>query len=204
MTTSSTSPSPTTAAVMCPCCSGSAAAPSVSARGTQWAWASISMRSSSPTLIATAMSTSSCRSCSTPSCAEGSATVTFVKQQTVGPDLGFGVQGGAVADFDGDGWPDLAFSGTCDGPDCNCNVNWVHVYLNWTSGAQRPRVVPRPIGLRLKRARRNLRSGDCDLGQVKRRRSSSGRTGVVIRQSPSDGSVLPNGSDVNINVRRGR
>ena len=58
---------------------------------------------------------------------------TFLKQQTVGPHLGFGTQGGTVVDFNRDGWPDLAFSGTCDGPDCD--VNYVELYLNTTGRA---------------------------------------------------------------------
>jgi hypothetical protein len=126
---------------------------------------------------------------------------TFLKQQTVAPDSeGFGVQGGAVADFNADGWPDLAFSGTCDGPDCN--VNWVHVYLNWTGAPKRPCVVPRIIGLPLRRARQRLSYSDCALGGVERHRATTGREGVVIRQSASDGSVLPNGSEVDVTVRR--
>jgi VCBS repeat protein len=41
-------------------------------------------------------------------------------------------EGAATADFNRDGRPDLAFAGTCDGPDCNDQVTDAWVLLNAT------------------------------------------------------------------------
>jgi hypothetical protein len=48
---------------------------------------------------------------------------TFGKQATIVGDLW--TQGAAVADFNLDGWPDLAFNATCDGPDCSGHEAYV-------------------------------------------------------------------------------
>ena len=57
----------------------------------------------------------------------------------------FSTVGGAVADFNRDGWPDLAFSESCEGldfwPDCR-PLRSVYVFFNWTGRSAPPCVVP--------------------------------------------------------------
>ncbi len=108
---------------------------------------------------------------------------------------------GAVADFNGDGRPDLAFAARCD---LDCSWNRVAVYLNWTLLSAPPCVVPDVEGVRLLGATRSLRSAGCRLGEVRHRSSRTRAKGIVIAQRSKPETVLPNRSEVDVVVSRGR
>ena len=71
---------------------------------------------------------------------------TFENRQTV---LASFTQAGAVADFNGDGWPDLAFSEACEEIEIDCDEypsRSIAVVLNWTGEPVPPCVVPWLVG----------------------------------------------------------
>src|SRR3954451_5089021 len=105
-------------------------------------------------------------------------------------------QGGAVADFNQDGRPDLPFAST-DSPSAD-------VFLNWTGLPAPPCVVLDLRNVRLPTAERDLRHDGCRLGQVHRRYSRSVRKNHVISPRPRIGSVLPSRRRVDLVVSRGR
>jgi FG-GAP-like repeat/PASTA domain len=112
---------------------------------------------------------------------------------------------GAVADFNRDGWPDLAFSGECDWIEIdNCRSHSAYVFLNWTADPAPPCVVPDVSHLSLRAATRELLRSGCVLGDVRDGHSSQIRNGGVISQSPSDGAVLPTNARVDLVVSQGR
>jgi Calx-beta domain/PASTA domain len=61
-------------------------------------------------------------------------------------------------------------------------------------------VVPRVIGMTLRRARGRIRARHCSVGRIKRARSR--RVGRVVRQSPRPGAVRARGARVNLVVGR--
>jgi hypothetical protein len=114
---------------------------------------------------------------------------------------------GAVADFDGDDWPDLAFSEACDAIEGGCEYfppRSIAVMLNWTGQPVPPCVVPPIIGATERQATRVLASAGCGVGHVRRRYSREGRRRTAIRQRPKPASVRPNNSPVNLVISRGR
>ena len=130
---------------------------------------------------------------------------TFENRQPVfGPSF---TQAGAVADFDSDGWPDLAFSEACDEIEIDCDeypARSIAVVLNWTGHPVPPCVVPALIGASERQAARELAAVGCRVGHVRHRYSRRGRTGAVIRQRPKSSSVRPTNSPVNLVISRGR
>jgi hypothetical protein len=121
---------------------------------------------------------------------------TFLGQRRLGQELYS--QGGAVADFNSDGWPDLAFSGTCDGPDCA--VNWVFVFVNWTGQPAEPCVVPDVTHKRLRAATSDIEYRGCRRGHVSHRHSRTVRDGRVISQRPAYNEVVPGSGPVDLVV----
>jgi hypothetical protein len=105
-------------------------------------------------------------------------------------------EGGAVADFNLDGRPDLAFGAT--------DNNWTKVFLNWTGMAQPPCVVVDVTHFSLREAKQYLRYGNCRLGRVRHVSSRKVRKKHVISQRPRAGVVLPSASRVDLVVSRGR
>jgi hypothetical protein len=63
-------------------------------------------------------------------------------------------------------------------------------------------LVPRLVGLTLRRARARVRSANCTLGRVRHARSSRPR-GRVISQRPAPGRVLRDGKRINLVLSRG-
>jgi hypothetical protein len=122
----------------------------------------------------------------------GSGDGTFLRAQVEGVIAS--LVGGTVADFNGDGWPDLAFS-RYDYGDA-----WGYVFVNWTGLPAPPCVVP-DLRSRLPSA---IRGTGCRRGHARRRFSRTVRRGETISQRPSAGQVLPNGSRVDIVISRGR
>jgi hypothetical protein len=140
---------------------------------------------------------------------------TFFRRQRVSPsglsqlelECCLGAQGGAVADFNGDGWPDLAFAQAEFGE----QKWWNYVLVNWTAQPAPPCVVPDirydrsiDLGVRLRLAITAIRSGGCELGSVSRRYSRKVDKRDVISQTPQPNEVLPSHSPVDIVVSRGR
>jgi hypothetical protein len=105
-------------------------------------------------------------------------------------------QGGAVADFNLDGRPDLVFAAP-DTPEAT-------VYLNWTGLPTPPCVVLDFRYERLPSAKRYVRDGGCRLGRVIHRSSRSVAKNRAISPRPAVGTVLPSGSRVDIVMSRGR
>jgi beta-lactam-binding protein with PASTA domain len=60
--------------------------------------------------------------------------------------------------------------------------------------------VPRVIGMRLTRARTQIRRANCSVGRIRRARSR--RVGRVIGQSPRRGSIRPRGTKVRLLIGR--
>ena len=145
-----------------------------------------------------------------PSVRRGRGDGTFERRQRA---LRFAyTQGGAVAYFNGDGWPDLAFSEACNESEGDCDrypARSIVVLLNWTGQPVPPCVVPAlvgepPYGAIERRATRKLARAGCRVGHVSHRYSRKGRKGTVIAQRPRPGAVRPNNSPVNLVVSRGR
>jgi hypothetical protein len=130
---------------------------------------------------------------SSPAVASGRGDGTFEAARLLGWDY---YQGGAVADFNRDGRPDIAMAAS--------DVAEVNVFLNWTGASAPPCVVLDLRGDRLRTARRDLRDGNCRLGRVLRRPSRKVRRNRVIDPRPRIGSVLPSRSRVDVVVSRGR
>ena len=118
----------------------------------------------------------------------------------------YGTIGAAVADFNRDNWPDLAFIYQTDGE----SFPSAPVYLNWTGQDAPPCIVPYVSyvtdgsGYSLRRATSMLQSAGCRLGQVRRRYSRVVPTGRVISQRPAANEVLPSFGPVDVVVSRGR
>jgi hypothetical protein len=73
--------------------------------------------------------------------------------------------GAAVADFNRDGWPDLALTESCDYAEFpDCERNSALVLLNRTARRARPCAVSRPARRPLRAAARELRDGGCRVG----------------------------------------
>jgi hypothetical protein len=131
---------------------------------------------------------------------------TFENRQPVMGPYAF-TQAGAVADFNGDGWPDLAFSEACEEIEIDCDdypSRSIAVVLNWTGRDVPPCVVPGLIGATERQAARALATAGCRLGHVRHRYSRTGRKGTVVRQRPDSASVRANNSPVSVVVSRGR
>jgi hypothetical protein len=134
---------------------------------------------------------------------------TFESQQAAS-EGGFSTIGGAVADFNADGWPDLAFSGACEELEFDCDAfptRAAYVFRNWMGRSAPPCVVPDvtlfAVGLR--EAERRLRVAGCQLGQVRSRYSRKVRIkNRVISQHPRYGAVLPSQARIDLVVSRGR
>jgi len=139
-----------------------------------------------------------------PAVRRGRGDGTFGAERSLGDS---GSQGGAVADFNGDGWADVAFNAICDEEDCP--VDWALVYLNWSGQPAPPCVVPdvrsdRHAAMSLSRASRVLRHAGCRLGRVSHRGSRRSRRGLVIAQRRRPNIVLPSRTRVGLVVSRGR
>jgi hypothetical protein len=99
--------------------------------------------------------------------------------------------GAAVADFNRDGWPDLAFIYSIVGEFSPS----APVYLNWTGQDAPPCIVPYLSFDRdqlvdsLRRANSMLRVASCRLGRVRRRHSRVVPKGYVISQRPAGNEV---------------
>jgi hypothetical protein len=119
----------------------------------------------------------------------------------------WGSYGGAVADFNGDAWPDLAFAFAELGEQAWFNF----ALINWTGQPAPPCVVPALAyeqfvgGYRLREAIQVLRRQGCRLGQVRRRYSRRVPRRELISQRPGPGEVLPSrAAAVDLVVSRGR
>jgi len=64
-------------------------------------------------------------------------------------------------------------------------------------------IVPKVVGLKLARARTQIRARRCSLGHIRRVRSTKARAGRVVAQSPRSGTVRRNGFPVTLVVGRG-
>jgi FG-GAP-like repeat len=114
-------------------------------------------------------------------------------------------QSGVVADFNNDGWSDLAFTFVGRG-DSTSNA---FALINWTAQPAPPCVVPdlgfEPfLGTPLRRAARILRSSGCRLGEVRRQHSRRVPKRQVISQTPRPNEVLPSNGAVDLVVSRGQ
>ena len=144
-----------------------------------------------------------------PSVRRGRGDGTFERRQQAFDGFAY-TQAGAVADFNGDGWPDLAFSEACNESEVDCDrypARSIVVLLNWTGQSVPPCVVPALVGAygaNERQSRRQLARAGCRGGHVSHRYSRRGRKGTVIAQRPRPGAVRPNDSPVTLVVSRGR
>jgi hypothetical protein len=137
----------------------------------------------------------------------GNGDGTFQDQQPAF-DGYFSTIGGAVADFNRDGWPDLAFSGACEELEFDCDefpTTSAYVFLNWTAQSAPPCVVPDIVAflIGLRDATRRLQLAGCQLGKVSSRDSPKIRN-RVISQNPREGAVLPSQARVDVVVSSGQ
>jgi hypothetical protein len=148
-----------------------------------------------------------------PTVRRGAGDGTLLPQQDIFECCFLRTVAGAVADFNGDGWPDLAFSSDCDRIELpGCRTHSAYAMLNWTADPAPPCVVSdltgRPLRARessgVRGAARELRLSGCRLGKVGYRDSRKIRKGHVITQRPYDGAVLRSRSRVDVVVSRGR
>jgi hypothetical protein len=113
--------------------------------------------------------------------------------------------GGAIADFNADGRPDLAFGNECDPvEEAGCRPKTAWVFLNWTGQPAPPCVVPDIGYWTIRAATRQIGLAGCRLRHVRYRYSRSVPKNRVIAQRPTYGSVLPSHSAVSVSVSRGR
>lgn len=141
-----------------------------------------------------------------PSVRRGRGDGTFERRQRSFDGFAY-TQAGAVADFNGDGWPDLAFSEACNERESDCDrdpARSIAVFLNWTGQPGPPCVVPPLYGATKRQLPRQLAGAGCRVGQVSHRYSRKGPKGTVIAQRPRSGAVRPNNSPVDLVVSRGR
>jgi hypothetical protein len=115
------------------------------------------------------------------------------------PLRGRSTDGGAVADFNLDGLPDVAFV-----RDPQRGPGLTEVFLNWTGSPAPPCVVHPFTHRRLRDVKRDVATSGCALGAVRHRRSGRVPSGRVITQQPANGSVLSSRSRVDLVVSRGR
>ena len=134
----------------------------------------------------------------------GNGDGTFGEQRYVWHQTPFYLAAGAVADFDRDGWPDLAFSNACEGVEgfVRCPARSASVLLNWTGRPAPPCVVPRIVHRPLRAARRILRRAGCRLGHVRRSSSRQAKKPTVLTQHPRPWTVLRSHARVNVIVSR--
>ena len=112
---------------------------------------------------------------------------------------GRGSEGGAVADFNLDGLPDVAFvRDPWRGPGRTA------VFLGWTGLPAPPCIVHPFTHRRLRDVKRDVAASGCRLGTVRYRPSRHLPRGRVSSQQPMNGSVLPSRSRVDLVVSRGR
>jgi beta-lactam-binding protein with PASTA domain len=97
-----------------------------------------------------------------------------------------------VADFNGDGRPDLATS--------NYDGDSVSVILNSTGRCG----VPNLADQKLAAAKRAIVVAGCHLGRVARAYSRTVRAGRVVSQAPKPGALRPPGARIDLVVSRGR
>lgn len=60
--------------------------------------------------------------------------------------------------------------------------------------------VPKLKGRKLKGAKKTIRSKDCAVGKVRKRKGVTAKTGKVVNQRPKPGQVLPPGTKVNVKL----
>jgi hypothetical protein len=134
----------------------------------------------------------------------GNGDGTFGKQRHVWHQTWFYLAAGAVADFDRDGWPDLAFNNACDDIEgaVSCPARSASVLLNWTGRPTPPCVVPRIVHRTLRAARRMLRRAGCRLGHVRRSSTQQAKKPTVLTQHPRPWAVLRSHARVGVIVTR--
>ena len=64
-------------------------------------------------------------------------------------------------------------------------------------------VVPKVVGLTLKKAKAKIKKAHCRVGKVKEASSAANKTGKVVKQSPKAGKKLKSGGKVNLTVGKG-
>jgi hypothetical protein len=119
----------------------------------------------------------------------------------------YGTIGAAVADFNRDGWLDLASIYLTVGE----SFPSAPVYLNWTGQEAPPCIVPflrydhdAAFGFRVRRATVMLKDAGCRLGDVRRKYSRAVPRGFIISQRPAGNEVLPSFGRVDMVVSKGR
>jgi hypothetical protein len=105
----------------------------------------------------------------------------------------------AVADFNRDGLPDVAFVNE----HFASRAGGVDIVFNWTHGAAPPCVVHTLVAAQLPAAKRDLSASGCRLGRVRYRRSRTLHANRVIAQRPSGARVLHSHARVDLIVAEG-